>query len=89
METPIEFHCRVVMFGVVGLSLLLVFVKLTGMWVPSTLFVRCFGGIKFMAKISLSTAPYFVVPSVLAFEKFASIENIIKIFTSNKEISSS
>ena len=55
MEMPVEFHCGVVTFGVVDLNLLLVFVKLTGIWVPSTLFVQCFEGIKFMANISLST----------------------------------
>ena len=54
IEVPVELHCGVVTFGVVGLSLPLVFVKLMGTWVPSTLFLRCFGGIKFMAKISLS-----------------------------------
>ena len=52
-KVPVEFHCGVT-FGVVGLSLSLVFVKLTDMWVPSTFFVRCFGDIKFMTKISLS-----------------------------------
>ena len=50
-EVPIEFHCGVVTFGVVRLSLPLVSVKLASMWVSST---QCFGGIKIMAKISLS-----------------------------------
>ena len=53
-------------FGVVALSLPLVSVKLTGIWLPSTFFVRCFGGIKFIAKISLSAAPYSMVLSALA-----------------------
>ena len=32
----VEFHCRVVTFGVVSLTLPSVSVKLTGMWVSST-----------------------------------------------------
>ena len=36
METPVEFPCGVVPYGVVGLTLPLVSVKLTGMWVPTT-----------------------------------------------------
>jgi len=36
METPVEFPCGVVPYGVVGLTLLLVFVKLTSIWVPTT-----------------------------------------------------
>ena len=62
-KVPVEFHYGVVTFGVIGLSLSLVSTKLTSMWVPST---RCFEGIKFMAKISLSAAPYSAVPSALA-----------------------
>ena len=63
-KMPVEFHCGVT-FGVVDLSLPSVLVKLTGMWVPSTIFVQCFRGIKFMAKISPSAAPYSVVLSAL------------------------
>ena len=51
METPVESPYRVVLYGVVGLTLSLVSMTLTGMWVLTTI-VRCFGGIKFMAKIS-------------------------------------
>ena len=36
METPVEFPYGVVPYGVIGLTLPLVSVKLTGMWVPTT-----------------------------------------------------
>ena len=37
MEMSVESHCGVVMFGVVGLTLLLASIKLMGMWVLTTL----------------------------------------------------
>ena len=52
-EVPVKFHYGVVAFGVVSLSLPLVFVKLAYVGAIN-LFVWCSRSVKFMAKISLS-----------------------------------
>ena len=52
MEMPVESPCKVIPYGVIGHSIS--FCETDGYVGAGDLFVRCFEGIKFMAKISLS-----------------------------------
>ena len=62
MEMSVESHCGVVMFGVVGLTLLLASVKLMGMWVLTTLLRDALGVLDLWLKYLYQKACKSLIP---------------------------
>ena len=57
METLVKFPCGVISYGVVGLTLSLVSVKLTGMWVPTTFLCDVLGVLNLWLKYPYQLPP--------------------------------